>query len=155
MTWSRRLYSPLPPRSKPSYGFLSPLQNPSSWPGLNPLDEHSHRQTLLRPEIMLPVGVLLFYIFYVLVRIRIAKCFLNNSKWFRCIVMLENEHRFCLCIHHVRNCTVLRNWYEQRPRSQNDLDLIATGETGDVCWMGVCFWFRFCVIVRDWWWASF
>jgi hypothetical protein len=53
---------------------------------------------LLCPEMLLPVGVL-FLIRYILVRIRIAKCFTNSSKRFRCEVMFENEHAFCLCSH--------------------------------------------------------
>jgi hypothetical protein len=30
-----------------------------------------------------------------LVRTRIAKCFTNSNKRFRCEVMFENEHTFC------------------------------------------------------------
>jgi hypothetical protein len=33
---------------------------------------------------------------YFLVRIRIAKCFTNRSKRFRCEVIFENEHTFCM-----------------------------------------------------------
>jgi hypothetical protein len=36
-----------------------------------------------------------------LVTIRTAKCFTNSSKRFRCEVMFENEHTFCLWINHV------------------------------------------------------
>jgi hypothetical protein len=61
---------------------------------------HKH---LLCSEVLLPAGVLLSY--YFLVRIRIAKCFTNSSKRFRCEVMFENEHTFCSWIHHVRTCT--------------------------------------------------
>jgi hypothetical protein len=40
-----------------------------------------------------------------LVRTRIAKCFTNGSKRFRCKVMFENEHSFCSRIHHIRIST--------------------------------------------------
>jgi hypothetical protein len=74
---------------------------------------------------------------YFLVRIRTAKCFTNSSKRFRCEAKFENEHTFCLLIHHVRTCTVLRNCREQRPSNQGDLELSVTGKLGEsVTWGG-------------------
>jgi hypothetical protein len=59
------------------------------------LDEHSsQRNTSCVPKFCyLPVYYHL--IPYFLVRIRIAKCFNNSSKRFRCEVMFEDEHTFC------------------------------------------------------------
>jgi hypothetical protein len=44
-------------------------------------------------------------IWYFLVRICIAKCITNSSRWFQCELMFENVHMFCSWIHHVRTCT--------------------------------------------------
>jgi hypothetical protein len=62
---------------------------------------------LLCPEILLPICLLLsiFVYFGTFLRTRVAKCFTNSSKRFRCAVMLENEQVFWSCIHHVRTCT--------------------------------------------------
>jgi hypothetical protein len=80
-----------------------------------------------------------------LVRIRIAKCFTNSNKRFRCEVMFENEHTFCPWIHHIRTCIVLRNWREQRPSNKGDLDLNVMGKVGIAYYTGL--WFHFCAVV--------
>jgi hypothetical protein len=46
---------------------------------------------------------------YFLVRIRIAKCFMNRSKRFRREIMFENEHTFYSSLHYVCTCTALRS----------------------------------------------
>jgi hypothetical protein len=69
------------------------------------LDEHlSQTNTSCVPKFCYQ-SVYCCFIRHFLVRIRIAKCFTNSSKRFRCEVMLENEHTFCLWKHHVRTCT--------------------------------------------------
>jgi hypothetical protein len=69
-------------------------------------------------------------IWYFLVRISIAKYFTNSSKRFWYEVMFENGHTFCSWIHHVRICTALRMWFDQRPSNQGDLDSSVTGKVG-------------------------
>jgi hypothetical protein len=42
---------------------------------------------------------------YILVRICIAKCFLNSSKQFHCKATFDSEHTLYLGMHHACNCT--------------------------------------------------
>jgi hypothetical protein len=59
------------------------------------LDEHlSQTNTSCIPTFCFQ-SVYCRFIWYVLVMIRIAECFTNSSKRFRCEVMFENEHTFC------------------------------------------------------------
>jgi hypothetical protein len=59
------------------------------------LDEHlSQTDTSCVPKFCFQ-SVYCCLVRYCLVRIRIAKCFTNSSKRFRCEVMFENEHTFC------------------------------------------------------------
>jgi hypothetical protein len=66
---------------------------------------------------------------YFLVRIRIAKCFTNNRKRFRCEV-IEKEHISARKYTMFSSTQLLRNWREQRPSNQGDLDSNVTGG----CW---------------------
>jgi hypothetical protein len=69
------------------------------------LDEHlSQTNTSCVPKCCYQ-SVYCCLIRYFFVRMRIAKCFTNSSKRFRCEVMFDNEHTFCSWIHHVRICT--------------------------------------------------
>jgi hypothetical protein len=73
-----------------------------------------------------------------LVGIRIATCFTNSSKRFRCEVMFENVYtRSTRDYTTFAHAQLLRNWREQRPSSQGDLDSSVTGEIGRVCYTGV------------------
>jgi hypothetical protein len=69
------------------------------------LDEHlSQTNTSCFPKFYYQ-SVYYCLIRYLFARIRIAKCFMNSSKRFRCEVMFENEHTFCSSIHRVCICT--------------------------------------------------
>jgi hypothetical protein len=90
---------------------------------------HVTNKHFLYPEILLPVGALLSYT--VLVRIRIAKCFTNSRKQFRCEVMFKNEHTM------FGPAQLLRTWREQRPSNKGDLNSNVTREIGRVFYTGV------------------
>jgi hypothetical protein len=67
--------------------------------------------------------------------------------------MFENEHthsarKFTMFAH----AQLLRNWREQRPSNQGDLDSSATVKVSRVYYTGgggTCFGFHFCTVVRD------
>jgi hypothetical protein len=75
-------------------------------------------------------------IWYFLVEISIVKFFTNSNERFRYDVMFENEHTFCVWIHHIHTRPALCNWREQRPSNQGDLDSSVTGEVGRVLHRG-------------------
>jgi nitrate reductase gamma subunit len=102
---------------------------------LSDVGHFSCRKHLLHPEMLLPVGVLFSYSVLV-VRIRIAKCFTNSSKWFRCEVMFENEHTFFSWTHHVCTCTVFCATGVSSGLATRVTLTRVTGEVGAVYYMG-------------------
>jgi hypothetical protein len=65
-----------------------------------------------------------------LVRTRIAKCFTNSSKRFRCEVTFENEQTFCSWIHHVRTCTAVAKLVSSRLATRVTLSRVSQGRLG-------------------------
>jgi hypothetical protein len=61
----------------------------------------------------------------------------NSRKRFRCEVMFENEHTSACEYTMFARAQLLRNWCEQRPSSQGDLDSSVAVEIGRVYYAGV------------------
>jgi hypothetical protein len=110
------------------------------------LDEHLSQSNISCVPKCCYQSVYCCIIRHFLVRTRIAKCFTNSSKQFRCEVIFENEHTYCSWIHHVRTRTALRNWREQRLSNKFDPDLSVTGRLGESItprWTWLIFQFAF------------
>jgi hypothetical protein len=60
-------------------------------------------------------------IWYFLVKIHTARCFVNSSIQFRWKVMFMNEHTFCLWIRFFAPAQLFHNWCEQWPIHQVNL----------------------------------
>jgi hypothetical protein len=61
-------------------------------------------------------------VLYFHVKMSIAKCFTNSRKLFWCEVVFENEHSSTREYTTFAPARFLRNWNEQRPSNQSDLD---------------------------------
>jgi hypothetical protein len=63
-----------------------------------------------------------------------AKCSTNHSKGVQCKAVLKNEHTFCWPDTALQ---LLRNWLEQRPIIQDDLDSRVKEEVETIYYMWV------------------
>jgi hypothetical protein len=109
----------------------------------------------LCPEILLPVGVLLWYL-VLPCRDITAKYSTSSSKRFRCEVMLGVNTLSARTYTTFAPAKLLRNWREQRPSNNVTLIRVPQGMSGESISRGwTCFWFHFCVVVYGCCWTAF
>jgi hypothetical protein len=110
-----------------------------------------HRQTLPVSRNFCYQSVYCRLIRDFLFKTRIASCFTNSSKRFRCEVgQYSRMNTRCARGYNIlAPAQPLRSWREQRPSNHGEIDSSVTGEVGRVYyWRWTCFWFHFCTVVR-------
>jgi hypothetical protein len=106
---------------------------------LPPSQRHANTSCVLK---LCYQSVYFCLICYLLARIRIAKCFMNSSRWFWCEVMFENEYTLCLWIHHFHS--FYATGMISSLATKLTLTQVSQGSLGEsVTWGWACFWFHF------------